>query len=214
MGHRYSEIACTAAVKAVQQWMGSRATYAKRESGPNVNDRLGPDKEAFIASRANFYIASVSATGWPYLQFRCGPPRFLRVLNEHTLGYADFRGNKQYITTGNVRGNDRVSLFLMDYAHRECLKILCRMAVTDAKDDPELASQLTIKSYNAQVERGVRITIATFEWNCAQHITPRFTQAELIEALAPTRNELAALRAENDKLKRQLDGPRQIEARS
>jgi predicted pyridoxine 5'-phosphate oxidase superfamily flavin-nucleotide-binding protein len=203
MGHRYSEIAFTDAVKAVQQRMGSRAAYAKRESGPDVNDRLGPDEEAFITSRDGFYIASVSGTGWPYVQFRGGPPGFLRVLDERTLGYADCRGNKQYITTGNIIGNDRVSLFLMDYAHRQRLKILGHMTITDAKDNPDLAAQFAVPGYQARVERAVRITVAAFEWNCQQHITPRFTQAELVEALGPIRNELAALRAENEHLKRQ-----------
>ncbi|MBD2750590.1 pyridoxamine 5'-phosphate oxidase family protein [Microvirga sp. BT688] len=204
MSHRYSEIAFTDTVKAVQQRMGSRAAYARRESGPDANDRLGPDEAAFIASRDSFYIASVSETGWPYVQFRGGPPGFLRVLDEHTLGYADFRGNKQYITTGNVIGNDRVSLFLMDYAHRERLKILGHMAVTDIRDNPDSAAELAVPDYQARVERAVRITVAAFEWNCPQHITPRFTQAELVEALAPIRNELTALRAENERLKRQL----------
>lgn len=210
MGHKYSEIAFTDAVKAVQLRMGSRAAYAKRESGPDVNDRLGPDEGAFIATRDSFYIASVSETGWPYVQFRGGPPGFLRVLDDHTLGYADFRGNKQYITTANVVGNDRVSLFLMNYAHRERLKILGHMTVTDAKDNPELLAQLVMPNYAARVERTVLITVAAFEWNCPQHITPRFTQAELVEALAPIRNELTALRAENERLKRQLGavGPR------
>jgi predicted pyridoxine 5'-phosphate oxidase superfamily flavin-nucleotide-binding protein len=142
MGHKYSAIAFTDTVKSVQQKMGSRAAYARRESGPDFNDRLGPDEDAFIAERDSFYIASVSETGWPYVQFRGGPPGFLRVLDERMLGDADFRGNKQYITTGNVIGNDRVSLFLMDYAHRQRLKILGRMAVTDARDNPELVAQL------------------------------------------------------------------------
>jgi Pyridoxamine 5'-phosphate oxidase len=131
MGHKYSEIAFTNTCKAMQRKMGSRAAYARRESGPDTNDRLGPDEEAFIVSRDGFYIASVSETGWPYVQFRGGPSGFLRVLDERTLGYADFRGNKQYITTANVIGNDRVALFLMDYAHRERLKILVRRAQSE-----------------------------------------------------------------------------------
>jgi predicted pyridoxine 5'-phosphate oxidase superfamily flavin-nucleotide-binding protein len=205
MGHKYSEIAFTEAVKRVQQMMGSRAAYARRETGPDVNDRLGPDEAAFIAARDSFYIASVSETGWPYVQFRGGPPGFLRVLDEHTLGYADFRGNKQYITTGNVIGNNRVSLFLMDYAHRERLKVLGHMTVTDVKDDPESTAELVVPDYQARVERTIRITVAAFEWNCPQHITPRFTQAELVEALAPIRQEMATLRTENERLRRLLD---------
>jgi uncharacterized protein len=205
MGHRYSEIAFTDSVKTVQQRMGSRAAYARREGGPDVHDRLSDIESAFIAARDGFYIASVSQTGWPYVQFRGGPPGFLRVLDERLLGYADFRGNKQYITTGNVMGNDRVSLFLMDYAHRERLKILGHMAVKDAKDDPELLARLVMPDYEARVERAVLITVAAFDWNCPQHITPRFTQAELVEALAPIRQEMASLRAENERLRRMMD---------
>lgn len=205
MGHKYSEIAFTDTVKAVQQRMGSRAAYARREAGPDMNDRLGPIEAAFITARDSFYIASVSETGWPYVQFRGGPPGFLRVLDEHTLGYADFRGNKQYITTGNVIGDDRVSLFLMDYAHRERLKILGHMAITDGKDNPELLAQLAVPDYQARVERAVLITVVAFDWNCPQHITPRFTQDELVEALAPIRQEMASLRAENERLRGRLD---------
>jgi predicted pyridoxine 5'-phosphate oxidase superfamily flavin-nucleotide-binding protein len=204
MGHKYSELAFTDSVKAVQRKMGSRAAYARRESGPDFNDRLGPAEAAFIAARDSFYIASVSETGWPYVQFRGGPPGFLRVLDERTIGFADFRGNKQYITTGNVMVNDHISLFLMDYAHRERLKILGRVAITDAKDDPDLTAKLVVEGYNARVERAVVIMIAAFDWNCSQHITPRFTQDELVEALAPVRQEMASLRTENERLRRLL----------
>jgi uncharacterized protein len=205
MGHRYSEIVFTDTVKTVRRRMGSRGAYAHREDGPDVNDRLGPDEEAFIASRDSFYIASVSKTGWPFVQFRGGPPGFLRVLDERTLGFADFRGNKQYITTGNVIGNDRVSLFLMDYPHCQRLKILGRASVLDIKNDPELVAGLVVKAYDARVERALRITVAAFEWNCPQHITPRFTKDELVEALAPIRQEMASLREENKRLQRQDD---------
>ncbi len=206
MGHKYSEIAFTKTVKRVQQMMGSRPPYARREGGPDTNDRLGPNEEVFIAARDSFYIASVSETGWPYVQFRGGPPGFLRVLDERLLGYADFRGSKQYITTGNVMGNDRVSLILMDYAHRERLKILGHMAVTDTRDNPELIARLVIPDYQARVERAVLITVAAFDWSCPQHITPRFTQDELVEGLAPIRQEMALLRAENGRLRRQAAG--------
>lgn len=204
MGHKYSEIAFTGNVKAVQRRMGSRAAYARREGGPDINDRLSEIEIAFIAARDSFYIASVSETGWPYVQFRGGPPGFLRVLDDRLLGFADFRGNKQYITTGNVISNDRVSLFLVDYAHRERLKILGRMAVTDARDNPELMGHLMVSDYKARVERAVLITVAAFEWNCPQHITPRFTQDELVEALAPIRQEMTSLRAQNERLRRRL----------
>lgn len=214
MGHKYSEIVFTDAVKMVQQKMGSRAAYARRESGPDLNDRLGPVEIAFITARDGFYIASLSETGWPYVQFRGGPQGFLRVLDERTLGYADYRGNKQYITTGNVTENNRVSLFLMDYAHRERLKILGRTAVTNADGNPELTAKLVDKDYGARVERAVLIEIAAFDWNCPQHITPRFTQEELVEALAPIRREMASLKTENERLRRQLESSDQRRADS
>lgn len=206
MAHKYFEIAFTGTVKSVQQGMGSRGPYAHHEDGPDTNDRLGPNEDTFIAARDSFYIASISETGWPYVQFRCGPPGFLRVLDERLLGYADFRGSKQYITTGNVIGNDRVSLILMDYAHRERLKILGHMTVTDACDNPELTAQLIIPDYQARIEQAVLIKVAAFNWNCPQHITPRFTQDELMEGLAPIRREMASLRAENGRLQRQAAG--------
>jgi uncharacterized protein len=139
------------------------------------------------------------------VQFRGGPPGFLRVLDDKMLGYADFRGNRQYVTTGNVARNDRVSLFLMDYVHRQRLKILGRIAVTDTKGDPELVAKLTVAGYPARVERAMLITVEAFDWNCPQHITPRFTEAELADALAPIRQELTSLRAENERLRRGLD---------
>jgi predicted pyridoxine 5'-phosphate oxidase superfamily flavin-nucleotide-binding protein len=125
-------------------------------------------------------------------------------MDEHTLGYADFRGNRQYVSIGNVAGNDRVSLFLMDYAHQRRLKIFGRMRVVDARTDPELAEKVTVLDYPGRVERAILITVEAFDWNCPQHITPRFTELEIREALAPVHNELAVLRAENDRLRREL----------
>jgi uncharacterized protein len=198
MGNKYGEIAFTDAVKAVQNQMGSREAYARRENGPDFNDRLGPDERTFITSRDSFFIASVSETGWPYVQFRGGPAGFLRVLDNRTLAYADFSGNHQYITTGNVSSNDRVSLFLMDYPNRRRLKIYGRMVIADISEKPEIA----VPEYDAQVERAVLITVEAFEWNCPRHITPRFTQDDLVEVMAPIRQELTKLRSENARLRR------------
>ena len=156
MRHRYLEIATTPAVRAERARYGSDAHYARFDGadadGPVRNDRLGPDEAAFIAARDGFYVASVSATGWPYVQFRGGWPSFLRVLDDHTLGWADLRGNRQHLTTGNVAGDDRVSLFLMDYAGRRRLKIFGRMRVTHAADDPVFAASLAVPGYPGQVD--------------------------------------------------------------
>jgi uncharacterized protein len=134
------------------------------------------------------------------VQYRGGPAGFLRVIDERTLGYADLRGNRQYVTTGNVVGNDRVALFLMDYAHQRRLKIFGRMRIVDASADPQLADKLAVSGYGGRVERAVLVTVEAFDWNCPQHITPRFTQSELEQALAPVRETITALRAENERL--------------
>lgn len=207
MRHRYLEIASTPSVEAARTHYGSAGQWAPAEApaspgDPARNQRLGAAERAFIAARDGFYLASVSETGWPYVQFRGGPAGFLRVMDERTLGYADFRGNRQYITTGNVQANDRVSLFMMDYAHQRRLKIFGRMRVNDTGEDPSLREQLAVPGYAGRIERLVRITIEAFDWNCPQHITPRFTEAELEAALEPVRDEMAVLRLENERLRR------------
>ena len=205
MLHKWLEIASTPAVKAARERYGSAAQYARLDGtldpdGPVRNDRLTDAEAGFIAARDGFYLASVSETGWPYVQYRGGPAGFLRVIDERTLGYADLRGNRQYVTTGNVVGNDRVALFLMDYAHQRRLKIFGRVRIVDASADPELADKLAVSGYGGRVERAVLVTVEAFDWNCPQHITPRFTQSELEQALAPVRDTITALRAENERL--------------
>lgn len=212
MSTSYLDIATTPSVAAAQANYGSAAQWgrarARRDAAETdevgQRDPLGPPEQAFIAERDGFYLASVSETGWPYVQYRGGPAGFLAAVDAATLGFADFRGNRQYITTGNVQANDRVSLFLMDYAHRQRLKIYGRMRIIDAADDAALAAKLTVPGYPGRVERLVLITVEAFDWNCPQHITPRFTQAEVEVALAPVREELAALRSENERLRRAL----------
>lgn len=206
MPHRYLQIATTGTVRAERARYGSAEQYARLEggadpAGPVRNDRLGPDEAEFIAQRDGFYVASVSETGWPYVQYRGGPPGFLRVIDEHTLGWADLRGNRQHITTGNVVADNRVSLILMDYANRRRLKIFGRMTVVHAADDPAPAADLAVPRYRGHVERAVTIVVEAFDWNCPQHITPRFTQEELAVALEPMVAKLRALEAENETLR-------------
>ncbi|QRG07356.1 pyridoxamine 5'-phosphate oxidase family protein [Xanthobacter dioxanivorans] len=204
MHEKYIEIASTPSVRAAREHYGSAAQWARARHSPDPTGRydpLGPAEQAFIAARDGFYLASVSQTGWPYVQFRGGPAGFLRVIDAQTLGFADFRGNRQYITTGNVEANDRVSVFLMDYAHRQRLKIFGRARIVDAADDPALQERLAVPGYAARIERVVLIAVVAFDWNCPQHITPRFTQAELETALASVRDEMAALRRENERLR-------------
>ncbi|WP_262030283.1 pyridoxamine 5'-phosphate oxidase family protein [Microvirga sp. Mcv34] len=209
MLHKWLEIASTPSVKLARESYGSAAQYARLDGtldkdGPVRNDRLGQAELAFIAGRDGFYLASVSETGWPYVQYRGGPVGFLRALDDHTLGFADFRGNRQYVTTGNVAANDRVSLFLMDYAHQRRLKIFGRLRMIDAKVDPERVATLAEPGYAARSERAALIHVEAFDWNCPQHITPRFTREELDEALTPVRAEIESLRTENQRLRRLL----------
>jgi uncharacterized protein len=189
MTHKFAEIAFTDAVKSVQQTMGSRNAYAQRESGFDSNGRLGPNEVEFIGERDGFYIASVSETGWPYVQFRGGSIGFLHVLDEQTLGFADFRGNRQYVTTGNVTANDRVSLFLMDYPNRRRLKIFGRIRAINATDDLKLMAGLTMAGYAAVVERAMLIKVEAFDWNCPQQITPRSSEKEIAMAFGSSQGE-------------------------
>jgi predicted pyridoxine 5'-phosphate oxidase superfamily flavin-nucleotide-binding protein len=202
MGHRFLEIATTPDVEAAQVARGSRAAYARMQQGPASHDRLGEPEAAFIAARDSFYMATVSATGWPYIQHRGGPAGFLKVLDERTLGFADFRGNRQYITLGNAAGNDRVALFLMDYPNRRRLKLLGRLAAIDPERSPEPLERLAVPGYPARVEGGFTIAVEAFDWNCPQHITPRFTPAEL----TPVLDRIAALEEENRALRERLAG--------
>lgn len=207
MGHAWLDIAATPAVRAAQERRGSRAAYARHESAPGAgeegrhHDRLGPAEAAFVGARDGFYLATVSETGWPYVQFRGGPPGFLRVLDDRTLGWADFRGNRQYVSVGNLAGGDgRVALFLMDYANRRRLKVWGRAEAREVGEDAGLAASLAVPGYPARVERAVLVRVEAFDWNCPQHISPRFTAEEVGEATAPLRQRLATLEAENARL--------------
>jgi predicted pyridoxine 5'-phosphate oxidase superfamily flavin-nucleotide-binding protein len=202
MATAFAEITFTDAVKAAQARHGSRGSYARleRDEAPR-RDRLTAKERQFITARDGFYQATVNADGWPYVQFRGGRPGFLEVLDDRTIAYADFSGNRQYLSAGNLAGNDRIALILMDYAGRRRLKLWGRARLVEAADDPRLIERLADSDYPATVERAVVITVEALDWNCPQHITPRFTGAELEAALAPVRDEIAALRAENARLK-------------
>ena len=195
MSHAYHDIAFTDAVKELQSARGSRASYARLEAGPIRGNRVGPDEAAFIAARDSFYMASTSATGWPYLQHRGGPAGFLKVLDEQTLGFADFAGNRQYVSLGNLQSDDRVSLFLMDYPNRARLKVFGHASVIDP-DDTDTLSKLTSPDYRGRVERGILIRVAAFDWNCPQHITPRYTEAEVNSLVQTLTQRIADLEAQ------------------
>ncbi|MEO0644453.1 MAG: pyridoxamine 5'-phosphate oxidase family protein [Pseudomonadota bacterium] len=193
MGNNYAEIAFTDTIKALQSEMGSRSAYARREGGTEVkNGALGATEAAFISARDSFYLATVSETGWPYVQHRGGPAGFVRVLDDETLGFADFSGNRQYMSVGNLKSNNRISLFFIDYPNRTRLKLFGRAEVI-APDETQVLARLAVDGYRARVERGLRIKIAGFDWNCPQHITPRFTAAEVEEASASLHARIAEL---------------------
>ena len=182
MSRAFSDIAFTPGVRAVQTAMGSRDAYAPLDHAEDRRDRLTEREAAFVEARDGFYQATVSETGWPYVQFRGGPAGFVRALDDKTIGYADFRGNLQYISVGNLLHDGRVSLILMDYANQRRLKIFGRARAVEAADDPELMARLMPPDYNAQVQRAVLITIEAYDWNCPRHITPRFTEQEIERA--------------------------------
>jgi len=179
-GNPYFEIAFTPPVQALQEAGGSRASYAKAGARAGGNDALGEAEMAFIAERDGFYVASVSETGWPYVQFRGGPPGFARTPDPHTIAWADFRGNQQFVTSGNVLTDDRVSLFFMDYPGRRRLKVFGRLSFTPAADDAELAERLAVPGYRARVDRIARVKVVAWDRNCPQHIPQRYTIEELI----------------------------------
>lgn len=178
----YFQIAFTPPVKALQEAGGSRDSYAKAGARTGGNDALGEAELAFIAARDGFYVASVSESGWPYVQFRGGPPGFARTPDLHTIAWADFRGNQQFVTAGNVLGEDRVSLFFMDYPGRRRLKVYGRLSFAPAAADPALAEALAVPGYRGKVERIARVSVAAWDRNCPQHIPQRFTLSELLAA--------------------------------
>ena len=197
MPHRFAEIAFTERVKAAQERYGSRAANERLERLARSGDALTEREAAFIAERDSFYLATVSETGWPYLQHRGGPKGFLKVVGPRTLAFADFGGNRQFISIGNAAQNDRAALFLMDYANRLRLKVLGRMKVYDLGDaPPELVFEVELPGYRARIERVIAIEVEAFDWNCPQHITPRFTADEVGAATQALRERIAALEAE------------------
>ncbi|MEZ5936020.1 MAG: pyridoxamine 5'-phosphate oxidase family protein [Alphaproteobacteria bacterium] len=205
MAQAFADIAFTPTVRDQQERLGSARLYdrALAKETP-AGDSLGAREAAFIEARDGFYQATVSETGWPYVQFRGGTAGFLKVLDPKTVAYADFRGNRQYVSLGNLGGDSRIALILMDYPNRRRLKILGRARTVDLADDPDLVAQLAVPDCKGRPERAVLITVEAFDWNCPQHIPQRFTVEELATQLAPIRETHERLRAENDSLRAQL----------
>jgi predicted pyridoxine 5'-phosphate oxidase superfamily flavin-nucleotide-binding protein len=193
MPRNFQELAFTESVRRAQEHYGGRsADLPGTAAGP---DTLGEEEAAFIRARDSFYLATVSESNWPYVQHRGGRPGFLHVLDARTLAYADYRGNRQMLSTGNLAVNDRVALFLMDYPRRERLKILGHARVEDARGNPDLISKLAEPGVRKIVERIFFIDVVAFDWNCSQHITPRFTAEDVREVIAPLQQRIAELEA-------------------
>ena len=197
MTHRFADLMFTDSVKATQEQYGSRAQNERLQTKFGPNDQLTDREISFIAQRDTFYVATVGETGWPYVQHRGGPSGFLKVLGPNQLGYADFRGNTQLISVGNLSKNDRCSLILMDYPKRHRLKLLGHIRIEDVRDvSAEIVAQVDLPDYKARIERVAFIEIVAYDWNCPQHITRRYTEAEF-QAL---KRESEALDRGNEKL--------------
>src|SRR5580692_9801377 len=185
MAYTFGSLVFTPVIKALQERYGSRKQYARRETSGFSQEGLGPSEIDFLAECDSFYIASIGETGWPYVQHRGGPKGFLKVIDEHTVGFADFRGNKQFVSTGNLMTDDRVALILVDYPRQLRLKILGHVQIFEGEQGKEWIEKTRDPDYKATIERVFVIRLEAFDWNCQQHIIPRFTENEIKEALAP-----------------------------
>lgn len=197
MPNAFATISFTESVKAAQTRYGSRESNLGFELADDPKNEIGEFEAEFIAARDSLYQATISENGWPYVQHRGGPQGFLKVLDARTIGFADFRGNRQYLSVGNLNANPRISIILMDYPNRRRLKIWGTTRVIHQNEEPELISRLEVSSYRARVERGILIQVEAVEWNCPQHIIPRYTEAEMDEVLKPLIEENQQLRAQN-----------------
>jgi predicted pyridoxine 5'-phosphate oxidase superfamily flavin-nucleotide-binding protein len=196
MADRYLEIATGDAVKQLQERWGSRATYCRYETGPDTKRNLGPEEIDFIEAQDTFFLGSVNENGWPYIQHRGGPPGFLKALGDNQLGFPDFKGNRQYLSFGNLQKNPRVSLFLIDYPGRARLKIFGQAKVVEGDDIPETLRKLGDDPGATTIERAVVIQVEAFHWNCPKYIVPRFTEAQVRTVIDPLVKRINELEAE------------------
>ena len=205
MPHAFAQIAFTPQVKAEQQRDGSRAGYARsfEADAQTFNDRLGQAETEFLAQLRSFYMATVSETGWPYVQHRGGPAGFVQVLDDRHIAFADYAGNRQLISVGNLAGNDRVALIAVDYVHRVRLKLLGTMAVRPLADDAALASRLVAPGTRARPQRAMVVTVEGFDWNCPQHIPLRLDAEDVQRALDERDARIADLESRLKALQRQ-----------
>jgi predicted pyridoxine 5'-phosphate oxidase superfamily flavin-nucleotide-binding protein len=204
MAKSLGSLVFTPVVKSLQERHGSRRQYARMEQSPETPARLGPDETDFIGERDTFYMATIGATAWPYVQHRGGPKGFLKVIDERTIAFADFSGNKQYVSAGNLMTNERVALILVDYPRQLRLKILGHAQIFEGAQAADWIEKVRDPGYKAAIERVYVIHVEAFDWNCQQNITPRFTEQEIRDALAPVEKQMEELRRENQDLKGEL----------
>ena len=199
----YPKMAFTDAVKDFQERYGSRASYGRMEQH-RYTDGFTESEAEFIAHQDNFYMSTISENGFPYIQFRGGPKGFLKVIDHETLGFLDFSGNKQYISTGNLVTNNKVALFLLDQAAQARLKIFAEASVHPIEGNTELFNKLNLEDYKFKPERIILFKVKAYDWNCSQHITPRYTLEEIRDEFQTQHEYINKLRAENAALKAQL----------
>ncbi|AXC15829.1 Flavodoxin reductases (ferredoxin-NADPH reductases) family 1 [Acidisarcina polymorpha] len=199
----FGSLLFTPVVKELQERYGSRRQY-ERIAASETHDGLSPFEVEFLSERDHFYWATIGSTGWPYVQHRGGPKGFLKVVDHHTLAFADFSGNKQFISTGNLLTDNRVAMILVDYPRQARLKILGRVEVFEGEKAAPWIQRVKVSGYKATIERVFVIHVEAYDWNCPQHITPRYTAEEIHHAVAATEEKIRALETENEALRQQL----------
>lgn len=200
----FGSLVFTPVVKKLQERYGSRQQYERMIKPSGSHDRFTAFETEFLAGRDSFYWATTGATGWPYVQHRGGPKGFLKVIDDHTLALADFRGNKQYISTGNLLTDNRVAMILIDYPRQARLKILGHVEIFEGDKASDWIARVRVPDYKAVIERVFVIHVEAYDWNCPQHITPRYTAEEIRDALQSTEERLQSLETENKKLRNEL----------
>jgi len=200
----FGKLAFTPLVKELQERYGSRKQYERMEGSGASQDRLTDFEKEFLAGRDTFYLATTSSTGWPYVQHRGGPKGFLEVIDDRTLAFADYRGNKQYITTGNLLSDDRVAMILVDYPRQARLKILGRAEIFEGAKAEKWLARVRVQGYKATIERVFVIHVEAYDWNCPQHITPRYTAEEIQEGMRSVQERIQTLEQQNEDLKKEV----------
>jgi predicted pyridoxine 5'-phosphate oxidase superfamily flavin-nucleotide-binding protein len=207
MPQSFGSLVFTSAVKALQERYGSRRQYQRFEQRGDQQGGLTEQEAEFIAERDSFYIATLGSTGWPYVQHRGGPPGFVKMFDEQSIAFADYRGNKQYISAGNLATDQRVALIMVDYPNQARLKILGKAQILEGADADTVIERVRSPNYQAVIERVFIIRVEAFDWNCPQHITPRYTEQQLQVALAPTIARIEELERENSELRKRATRP-------